>query len=179
MRCKDWKHNAVLFFCAALLCLGLSGCGENDKHSIRFFSMDTLMQITAYGDAETSLIKARETIERLDKKLDATEETSLVSALKDSTVLDADGFALLQTAKMISDCTDGALDVTLYPLSDAWGFYSKEYRVPSAEEITFLLHSRGTWSLTDRTLHCSVGTKFDLGSVAKGYAAQCAADTLR
>ena len=177
MRCKVWKHS-LLLLCAALLCILLSACGENKKHSLQFFSMDTLMQLTAYGDAEDALQKARTRIEELDEKLNAADPSSAVSVLKSGDRLEKDLLVPFQTAQTIRTVSGGALDLTLYPLSDAWGFYSKQYRVPSAEEISALLRSRGTWSLEEDKLSCTDGTVFDLGSVAKGYAAQCAADIL-
>ena len=179
MRCKAWRRKTGLLLCLILFCFSFSACDEQKKHTVRFFSMDTLMQITAYGDAEDALQKARARIEALDVKLDATDDASAVSQLKNGDTLETDLLVPFQTAQTFRTVLNGALDITLYPLSNAWGFYSKSYRVPSAEEIHALLYSRGTWSLDKDKLLCDDETQFDLGCVAKGYAAQCAADVLR
>ena len=179
MRCRVWKHSILLMLCALFLCGAFSACGQKQKQTVQFFSMDTFMQLTAYGDANNALQKARERIEVLDAKLDATDPSSAVFGLKNGDLLETDICIPLQTAQKWHDFLDGALDVTLYPLSNAWGFYTKAYRIPSAEEISALLQSRGRWSLNGDQLICTDPVKFDLGCVAKGYAAQCAANILR
>ena len=179
MRCKVWKHSFLCLSLAFLICHLFSACGTEPKQSIQFFSMDTIMQITAYGDVQDALQKARDRIEELDTKLNAVNPDSAVSGLQNGDTPDADLLVLFQTAQKYRDLLDGALDITLFPLSDAWGFYTKQYRVPSQQEIDTLLQSRGNWSLDGDRLVCTDGTKFDLGSMGKGYAAQCAANVLR
>lgn len=138
------------------------------------------MQITAYGDAaESALPKARKRIEELASLLSATDENSAVSKLKNGDTLPQDILVPLRTAKQISDKTDGALDLCLYPLTKAWGFYSKEYRVPTTSEIETLLSEKAVWSLDGNTILCSENLHLDLGSVAKGYASEEAAKVLR
>ena len=51
-------------------------------------------------------------------------------------------FALLQMAARLHLETDGALDITSGPLSDAWGFSRREGRMPSDEEIAAALATR-------------------------------------
>ena len=178
MRCIVWKNKTALLvvFCLLLCCCG---CGQNKKETIHFFSMDTIMDITAYGDSGEALQLARDTIESLDAALNAADPQSSVSALKDGDVLPKMISEPLGTAQAIAAQTNGALDLTLYPLSDAWGFFTKEYRVPSAKEIRSLLQSRGSFTVRDGVYSCTDGTKLDLGSVAKGYAGDCAVQTLR
>ena len=178
MRCIVWKLS-FFFCCLTALCIFLYACGSPRKQSVQFFSMDTIMQITAYGDAEPALQKARARIEDLDKKLHAANADAAVPHLQNGDTLEPDLFIPLQTAQNVARMTNGALDVTLYPLSDAWGFYSKEYHIPEDSFIRSFLQADRTWSLDGNHLRCADGVRFDLGSVAKGYAAQCAANILR
>ena len=178
MRCTVWKNKAALFLCACLL-LSCCGCAKTQKKTASFFAMDTIMQITAYGGTDDALAEARGVIEALDAELDATDPQSALSLLKDGDTLPQTILLPLKTAQTIAAATDGALDVTLYPLSAAWGFYTKEYRVPTQSEIRTLLQNRGAFSVRNNTFSCSDGTKLDLGSVAKGYAADCAVERLR
>ncbi len=178
MRCIVWKNKIALLLCVCLLVL-CSGCGKAEKKTVSFFAMDTLMQITAYGGTDDALAKARDVIEKLDAALDATDSQSALSRLQNGDVLQKTILEPLQTAQTVAAATDGALDVTLYPLSDAWGFYTKKYRVPPQTELQRLLQNRGSFSVQDGKLRLSDGAKLDLGSVAKGYAADCAVETLR
>ena len=178
MRCTVWKNKIapLLCACALLLCCG---CGKAEKKTASFFAMDTLMQLTVYGGTDDALAVARDVIEGLDVLLDATDPQSALSQLQNGDALPRTILEPLQTAQKIADATDGALDVTLYPLSDAWGFYTKNYRVPSATERRALLQNRGSVLVQDGSLVLSDGAKLDLGSVAKGYAADRAAESLR
>ena len=180
MRCKVSKHKHFAAFLLCLLLFMFSGCiNTPPEKSLRFFSMDTLIQFKAYGDCEEALKNARERVEYLDSILDATDKDSVVSCLRDGQSLPQDLLIPLRAAKKIAAQTDGALDLTLYPLSDAWGFFSKNYSVPSAEKIEQLLANKGSWSLNSDLFHCAPQTKLDFGSVAKGYAATQAANILR
>ena len=52
---------------------------------------------------------------------------------------------LLSKALDICDETNGALDITVYPIVKAWGFTTGENRVPSEEEIKNLMTDEGSW----------------------------------
>lgn len=178
MRCTVWKNKAALFLCACLL-LSCCGCAKTEKKTASFFAMDTIMQITAYGGTDDALAEARGVIEALDAELDATDPQSTLSQVKNGDALPQTILLPLKTAQTIAAATDSALDVTLYPLSAAWGFYTKDYRVPTQAELETLLQNRGEFSVQNNKLLCENGTKLDLGSVAKGYAADCAVEKLR
>lgn len=142
--------------------------------------MDTIMQLSAYGDnADSALSKAREEIERIATLLSATDQNSALLELQNGDTLSADFLVPFQTAKKISDATDGALDLSLYPITNAWGFYTKNYRVPTEDEIAELLNHKALWSLDGGKLLCDESFHPDLGSVAKGYASQRAVEVLK
>ena len=81
--------------------------------------------------------------------------------------------------------SDGAFDITVEPLVRAWGFIGGPRRVPSAAEAESarVLIGSGTQLAYDslaRTLRFRrPGVKIDLGGVAKGYAVDVAAESLR
>ena len=80
--------------------------------------------------------------------------------------------------------SDGAFDITVEPLIRAWGFIGGPRRVPTDIEIAAALSRVGARQLrfdpTARTLgFARDGVKIDLGGIAKGYAVDVAAESLR
>jgi thiamine biosynthesis lipoprotein len=80
--------------------------------------------------------------------------------------------------------SDGAFDITVEPLIRLWGFIGGPKRVPSDAEIAAVLPRVGArqvaFDAPTRTLHFQrEGVKIDLGGIAKGYAVDVAADSLR
>ena len=200
------KGLMAVILCTAILCgcgnvsggaqnAGLDGksdgavssfAGKNMQTST-LFAMDTVMELQIQGDEEL-LREGEALIRSLEKELSVTDENSEIARLnKDGkAALTEDVAELMGKALDICDSTDGALDITIYPVLKAWGFTTSEYRVPADEEIQELLenvdyHGVDITSfdatidsdeLSDATgTICEIpeGTQVDLGSVAKGY----------
>ncbi|HKQ59150.1 MAG TPA: FAD:protein FMN transferase [Candidatus Eisenbacteria bacterium] len=78
----------------------------------------------------------------------------------------------------------GAFDITVEPLVRAWGFIGGPRRVPSAPEIATALARVGAdqvqFDRSQRTLRFGrEGMRIDLGGIAKGYAVDVVAESLR
>ena len=71
----------------------------------------------------------------------------------------------------MSSSTDGAFDITIAPVMDLWGFFTKDYRVPSDGEIKDALKYVDYRRVSVSGTRVSVGNgmKLDLGGIAKGY----------
>ena len=165
-----------------LLSLLLTGCAagtaeppasSGDPATATVFAMDTVMDLTIYGDPAL-LTKAESEILRLEGLFSVTEDTSEIARLnREGTVeLSGDTAALLEQGLALCEMTGGALDLSVYPVLRAWGFTTGAYRVPDGEEIAALLPlvDYGQLSLThDGTAALAAGMEIDLGSVAKGY----------
>ena len=177
------KRFFTVYLTAALLtAFLLTGCTTSAPQEAEFFAMDTLMSVKLWGgEAATSDVSAE--INRLEALLSVTRETSVLSQLNaaGSAELSADTTSLLTQALALSERTDGAFDPTVYPLVEAWGFPSKEYRVPNRTELDSLLSCVGTEHVhfDGATVTLDGGTRLDLGGIAKGYAAQCCAELLK
>ena len=160
------------------LTLSLTACGEGQQQEMgetrTVYTMDTVMNLTAYGEnASAALDAAEETLRTLDAKLDRHDETSTVSALnRDGTVEDAELAQLTDIAQTIGALSGGAFDPTVAPVMDAWDFTGDAPRVPSDEELSALLAHVGPEKLSvdGNTIALSDGAQLDLGSIAKGYA---------
>lgn len=150
------KHAFIVILIFSLL---LSGCGAaNTAHSNVVFTMDTVMNLTAYGkNGKAALAAAERELHRLDALLARGVEGSAVYAYNHTgDTEDGELRALLARAEEISEATEGTFDAYLGGILDLWGFGSGagEYRVPAEEEL----------SAAPRLL--------DLGGFAKGYAGE-------
>ena len=146
-----------------------------EENSIEFFAMDTYMAIRAYGADGELLESAAALVEGLEAELSATSETGAVRVLNrtGSAALSEDAAYLLRRALDLCAATDGALDISIYPVVCAWGFTTadEDYRVPERGEIEALLEKVDYTrvSLDGGEVSLPSGTEIDLGAVTKGY----------
>ena len=163
---------------------GASGSAEDSEARRDFFAMDTFMTLTVFGpDAEAACDAAVAEIDRLDRLFSTGNPESEVSKLNaaGSLVLSEDGQNLVKRSLETWKDTDGAFDIAIYPIMDAWGFTGEDRHVPSQEILEKLLplcdagklafdESSGELKLPEE------GMMIDLGGVVKGYAS---ADVIR
>jgi thiamine biosynthesis lipoprotein len=78
---------------------------------------------------------------------------------------------LLTQALDICAFTDGALDISIYPVLRAWGFTTGDYGVPAEDTLSELLTHVDYQAihLDGNTVTLEPGMEIDFGSVAKGY----------
>ena len=170
------KRLLPLLLIAVLL---LSGCSVNPE-TISFESMDTFMQVSLYGDKKTAEAVQNEIL-RLEALFNANDPDSKVSELNQSGfVEDEDVFKVLEGALKVSQSTDGALDPSVYPLVEEWGFISRDFHIPDKSTIDELLQpvDYTQIALNFNRTYIPEKMKLDLGAVAKGYAADRAKEIL-
>ena len=186
-------RNKKLFSLLALsisLTLCLAGCssapGEARRHTKELFAMGTYMSLAAYGDqAEAALDEAENRITEWESLWSTTDAGSEIYQINHSNgqpvAVCAETETLLRFTLKMAEQTEGALDPTIYPLVDAWGFIRQDYRVPSAQEIRELLSRTGyeNLRLENHQVTLPEGMQLDLGAVGKGYAGQLLADSFR
>ena len=177
------------YFISAMLSalLFLTGCSaESSPEPVQgtFFAMDTVMDFTIYG--ESGLIDQSESlIASLESLVSVTDANSELYAINQtgSGTLTGKASSLMEQTLEICRRTDGALDLSIYPIVRAWGFTTGSYQVPDEAEIQALLplvdYRKIQYDAADGDVTLPVGMKIDLGSVAKGYAGQLVAQMLR
>lgn len=159
---------------------------EESVYTKYLFAMDTYFILSAYGpEGEEALEQCEEKVLKLEAALSVTKSDSDVSELNtgESKVVSEDTFLLVQEALKLCEGTNGALDITLYPVLRAWGFTTDAYRVPDGQEIETLLEKvdyRGVIAdEADLSIQVPEGAELDLGAVAKGYTGDCLLEILR
>lgn len=150
-----------------------------EKSSVYVESMDTFMTLTAYGTArEAALEDAEKEILRLNDLLSVGVETSEISQVneKGSLTLSQDTAAMVEKSLELYQETDGAFDITVYPLMELWGFTTENYHVPTERELSDTLTKVGadrlSFDAAARTLTLDEGQAIDLGGIAKGFTSQ-------
>ena len=172
------------FLTAAVL---LAGCGtgntvseesskKEDPVTGEIFAMDTYMTVTCYGErAEEALEAAKKEISRLDSLLSTGNPESEISRLNENGKgeVSEDTAAIFERALEIYNDTDGAFDITVYPLMNLWGFTDGNNSVPGEESIRRILETCGSGKIIfDRECRQVIlgeNQGVDLGGIAKGY----------
>ena len=150
-----------------------------------FFVMDTYASVSVSGrNGETAVQTAREYLKRLEGLWSVTDPDSEIYRINHSgenTKVSEETARLLAFALQMAERTNGAFDPTLYPILRAWGFTTDQNRIPSQEERNGLLERVGyeKVALADDRVSLPEGSMLDLGGVAKGYAGQLVAASLR
>lgn len=149
--------------------------------------MDTYMTLKAYGaDGEEALDEAIEEIQRLDALWSVGNTESEIAKLnqKKTEKVSKETIQLIQCAKKVSKETEGAFDITIYPLMELWGFPSQNYQVPSEAEIKEILDSNIGMDKVmvdekNQEITLKDEAQIDLGGIAKGYTSEQVARILK
>jgi len=150
-------------------------------------------RLVVYAIDETAAVNAcRAAFDRIGQVEDAasdyrrdSELNRLCSTAATRPVrLSDDLFTLLTQAQEIAQLSDGAFDATVGPYVQLWRAARKDKKLPTPEEIAQAGKLVGWQKLqvdpATRTARLALPSmKLDLGGIAKGYAGDCAIQTLR
>lgn len=141
------------------------------------FAMDTYMTLTAYGEhAQEAVDKAAERVKALDALLSTGNENSEIYQLNQNgeATLSEEGGYLVERALELYKKTEGAFDIAIYPVMQAWGFPTQDYHVPDddtlKEKLVLADASKVNYDKDTRKIFFDQdGMEIDLGGIAKGY----------
>lgn len=150
------------------------------------FAMDTYMNLKAYGENTSSaLSEAENEIMNLEKTLSVTAENSDIWNINHSagnyTAVSSDTIEIIEKAVEIGNETDGALDITVYPVVKEWGFTTGEYKIPDEKIIEKLLENVDFQQIetSDDSVKIPTDFQIDTGSLTKGYTGDKVMEILR
>lgn len=164
------------YFFAVLILAAVSSCGSapEKEASRELFAMDTIISIKAYGQrSEEAVNAAAERLTELEARFSVTDENSdigILNKLGTASVSDDTAYVVSE-ALNVCESTDGALDITIYPVLREWGFTTGNMHVPTNEAVRSALEKTGYGdiSVSGNTITLPEGYMLDLGSCAKGY----------
>ena len=184
------RRRLVCLFILALLILCATGCERRFKESK--FLMSTIVEITAVGnksDCQQAVKLAFEEIKRIDSLMNVYNEDSEISRInrsagKSAVAVSADTLRVIDQSISFAHLTDGALDITIAPLMELWGFRNGPKQIPLDNELReklSLVDYRKILVDADRSTVKlgSPGMQVDVSGIAKGYAVDRAIQILR
>jgi len=157
------------------------------------YLMGTSVRVEIYGgtpeDRQAAAGEAFGSIAEIDRLMsDYRSDSELTSinrnAANGPVVVSDPMLAVLQACERVSRASDGAFDVTVGPLVRLWGFKDKRAHVPTPTELANVRGLVGFHNLViDPASHTvrfrEPGVQIDLGGIAKGFAVEVAAGSLR
>ena len=170
----------------------LTSCAktEDSPQAQSFIMLGTVSRITIYDKpTEEAFSEAFARIKEIEMRMSLHSDTSEIAEINAHAGIRAvkvseDTFTVIEKALEIAALSDGAFDITIGPLVQAWDIGGDNARKPSEEEIASLLpligYSMVELDRNDKTVFLpKPGMALDLGGIAKGYAADEVARILR
>ena len=123
-------------------------------------------------------------LDSVDNSLSMFNERSTLRRINDNIDLQADSMLsrLFRLATQVSHATDGAFDVTVAPLVNAWGFGYKNGTLPDATQIDSLRKWVGYERIClqeGKVVKEDPHMVMDFSAIAKGYGCDVVADVFR
>jgi thiamine biosynthesis lipoprotein len=131
-------------------------CAQKEYRQNTNFVFGTIYNITYQSDKDLQQEIEAELM-KVDGEFSMFNPQSTVARINkgDSTVERSEMFSeVYQLAQTVSKETDGAFDITVAPLVNAWGFGFKHEQMPTPEQVDSLLQLRN---------------QMDFSAIAKGY----------
>ena len=144
----------LLFIACSLLLL--VSCAQKEYRQNTNFVFGTIYNITYQSDRDLQQ-EIESELMKVDGEFSMFNPQSTVARINsgDSTVERSEMFnEIYQLAQTVSKETDGAFDITVAPLVNAWGFGFKHEQLPTPEQVDSLLQLRN---------------QMDFSAIAKGY----------
>lgn len=178
--------------------LFFSGCTKTSSPLIKkaHACLGTIVEITvADKDKSAEFInnaikEAFTEIQRVEDLLSRFKSESDISRINAdayvrATKVSEETISLLEKSILFSQLSDGAFDITVYPLMEIWSIVEKDKeQIPTASEVKSTLNRVGCQNIDIIKQEQSVflareGMSVDLGGIAKGYAVDRAVSILK
>ncbi|MGR3179701.1 MAG: FAD:protein FMN transferase, partial [Candidatus Anammoxibacter sp.] len=168
------------------------------------YTMGSLMDISIYEEDEEKVNRVTEIafneVKRLDNLMSNYKRDSELSrinmaAVKDYTECDGELLDVIEQSIRYSRMTNGAFDITVYPLVNLWGFFGNTSGritgyMPDERELQALLpavsyknikilHIASTGHAQGSLFFKNSKTQIDLGAIGKGYAVDKVVEVFR
>jgi len=164
------------------------GCKSNTLHytyvSVEGFTQGTTFSVI-YRSADTVNYKneIEQILAEIDSSLSTYNDSSVISKINTnlSSKADTHFIKVYKTAHQVSEATNGAFDITVGPLVDAYGFGKSDRIKVNEKTIDSLLQFVGYQKISlknNRIYKKDFRTKVDMNAVAQGYTVEVLSEFL-
>lgn len=184
------KMTAITLMVTILVVLFATGCttsekksGSSEPLSQSNFQLDTVVTISLYDwKDEATFQQVFAEIDRLEKLLSVDYEGSDLDLLsknagKTWTTVSPETWEVIKTSVAYSDLSGGSFDITAGPLISLWNIKDGKGHYPNAQELEhakqLIDYEEILFQNENQIMLKQVGMKANLGSIAKGYIADC------
>jgi thiamine biosynthesis lipoprotein len=188
---------ALLWLALLLLMSGCDSAASLQEFKREFFAMDTIVSVTLYAPDQSTADAAFDAAQNEFLRIHQLTDRFAAQNLPDPNASDIyrinqnpgqavpvspETLFLIQSALDISRQSQGAFNIAIGPLMDLWDFKGEKH-IPTQAELDALLPLTDDQKIQVNTDAGAVtiqpGMILDMGGLAKGYAADCAANALR
>lgn len=191
------KDRKILILVGLVVVIGLFSflysSKELKKYSESKILMGTIVNIDVCddlnneGDVNQAFIEVWKKFEDIAFRMSSFEEESEVGRLNNSFFgsfeVSPDTYQIIKNSLQLTHLTDGAFDITVWPLIQLWKKSQKEGVMPVDQELSFVMEAIGPGKIAmledNRIQFLNPNTKIDLGGIAKGFAIDEAARIFR
>ncbi|MGL4570376.1 MAG: FAD:protein FMN transferase [Clostridium sp.] len=175
----------IVFFVTLMLAVGLVSCGEKkskDPITRTELFMGTAIKVTIYDKSNEKILdEAFKRIIEIEDLVSINKEGTEITELNKNAGLKGvklsdDSFNIVKKGLEYSKLSNGGYDLTIGPLVKLWSIGLPEAKVPSKNEIKDSIKKIDYKKVkinedTKEVFLTEKGMMIDLGSIAKGYAA--------
>ncbi|MCA9405883.1 MAG: FAD:protein FMN transferase [Candidatus Omnitrophica bacterium] len=177
--------------------LMIAGCARQETEMAKYSEMRTMMGTFVRIDVcetkpdiatrEAAYAAVWKRLEEIAWRMNVFDERSDVTKVNEAyeqpAQIGTDTYDVIQSAIKYNSISNGAFDITVWPLIHLWKENAKAGRLPEESEVITVMEALGPDNLLmmppDRVQLRHPETKIDLGGIAKGYAVDEAARILR
>lgn len=146
------------------------------------YALGTVITINLFDEGDETLMSSLVTrvteIEQLMSMQQTTSELSAITeaAGREAVLVSEETYIVIKEALKYAQLSEGSFDPTVAPIIKLWSIGTEDARLPEVSEIdqalAYVDYSLVELSDTDRSVYLPLaGMSLDLGSIAKGYAA--------
>lgn len=187
-----WRYSFLIITACTLLCgCTISNSRMKEYRETRpylgaYVTIDCLYPPETESQAKKAIQECWSRMDQIQEELNVYSETGDVAQINKSGVsgvrVNRDVYELIKDSLEYSKLTEGAFDITVFPLIELWRNAAKSGRLPDKKQLAAAKDKVGYQNLQlkdlDEVWLLKPGMKIDLGGIASGFSCDELADLL-